>query len=295
MTAAPTTPATANDAQRGSHSLQRLVSQPFYDAHKMKIIKGDCLEVMREMADDSVDITVTSPPYNLGEGMEDKGGLRVAHNGSKWGGSKLRNGYETHNDAMPFADYVEWQRAVLRECWRVTRGAIYYNHKPRIVKGELRTPLTLCEGLPIRQIIVWDRGSGFNFMPAAYMPMSEWIVLMAKPEWKLRDRSASGVGDVWRMSPDRGNEHPASFPLELPTRAIETSDAQIILDPFAGSGTTLLAAKNLGRQAIGIEVSETYCRLAAEKLSQGTQSTLGLANAEVSRGDGSASQPHQKS
>ncbi len=269
----------AQDAN--AHWQQRLVSQPFYDAHKMKIIKGDCLEVMREMADDSVDITVTSPPYNLGEGMEDKGGYRVAHKGSLWQGSRLRNGYETHNDAMPYDEYVEWQRAVLRECWRVTRGAIYYNHKPRIVKGQLRTPLTLCGELPVRQVIIWNRGSGFNYMNGAYVPMCEWIVLMAKPGWVLRDKSASGVGDVWNIPPDSGNEHPASFPLEIPTRAIETSDAQIILDPFSGSGTTLRAAKNLGRQAIGIEVSETYCRLAVERLSQGTQTTLGLANSAL--------------
>lgn len=253
---------------------------PFYDARNITLWNGDCLEVMRRMESNSVDITVTSPPYNLGEGMEDKGGYRVGHKGSLWGGSKLRNGYETHDDAMPYNEYVDWQRAVLRECWRVTRGAIYYNHKPRIVKGELRTPLTLCEGMPIRQIIVWDRGSGFNYTHGAYVPMHEWIVLMAKPGWTLRDKSASGVGDVWRINPDSDNEHPASFPLALPLMAIETSDAKVILDPHAGSCTTLRAAKDLGRRGIGIEVSETYCRLGVARMSQ---DALGLENAAALR------------
>ena len=275
------------EMETGRDSVDCLVGAfpAYYEDASVTIFHGDCMEIMATMPSDSVDITVTSPPYNLGEGMEDKGGLRVAHNGSKWGGSKLRNGYATHGDALPYDDYVAAQRDVLRECWRISMGAIYYNHKPRIVKGELRTPLTLCEGLPIRQIIVWDRGSGFNFMPAAYMPMSEWIVLLAKPKFKLRDRSASGAGDVWRMTPDRGNEHPASFPIQLPKTAIETSGASVILDPFAGSGTTGLAAKNLGKKAVLIEREERYCEIAAKRMAQGVLD-FGTANKGATFGAG---------
>ena len=54
---------------------------------------GDCMQVMGTLADESVGMAFTSPPYNLGEGMEDKGGLRVGHAGSKWGNTKLREGY----------------------------------------------------------------------------------------------------------------------------------------------------------------------------------------------------------
>ena len=68
---------------------------------------------------------------------------------------------------------------------------------------------------------------------------------------------------------EANTSHPAPFPETLPLRAIETSHAQKILDPFVGSGTTLLAAKRLGRRAIGIEVSERYCEIAAKRLAQG--------------------------
>jgi len=251
-----------------SHNLQQLV-QPFFSRAGIVLYHADCLDVLRAMPNESVDIAFTSPPYNLGEGMEDKGGYRVAHKGSLWGGSRLRNGYDTHDDAMPYDDYIKWQRAVLSECWRIVRGAIFYNHKPRIVKRSLRTPLAMCDHLPVRQIIVWDRGSGFNFMAGAYVPNHEWIVLMAKPDWSLRDKAASGVGDVWRFPPESNNPHPASFPIGLPALAIETTGARSILDPFCGSGTTLAAAKNAGIEGIGIELAKTYCEMAADRIGDG--------------------------
>jgi hypothetical protein len=76
---------------------------------------------------------------------------------------------------------------------------------------------------------------------------------------------AAGLGDVWRMhqAPSR---HPAPFPVDLPARAIETTSPKLVLDPYAGSGTTLLAARSAGVRSIGIEMSPRYCQMAAERL-----------------------------
>jgi modification methylase len=63
------------------------------------------------------------------------------------------------------------------------------------------------------------------------------------------------------------NPHPAPFPIALPTRCIESTDAEIILDPFSGSGTTALAARRLGRKYIGIDISPEYCKQAEDRLS----------------------------
>jgi modification methylase len=85
---------------------------------------------------------------------------------------------------------------------------------------------------------------------------------------------------VWQLSPARRDgSHPAPFPLELARRCIRLSTwpGEVVLDPFAGSGTTLLAARQLGRRAIGIEASEAYCELAATRLSQGELSFGGAA------------------
>ena len=69
-------------------------------------------------------------------------------------------------------------------------------------------------------------------------------------------------------SAETGAEHPAPFPLKLATRAISSTSAQLVVDPFAGSGTTLRAAKDLGRRSIGIELDERYCEIAAKRMGQ---------------------------
>ena len=76
---------------------------------------------------------------------------------------------------------------------------------------------------------------------------------------------------VWQVTPARREGHPAPFPIELARRCIRLSTwpGEVIFDPFAGSGTTLLAARQLGRRAIGIEASAAYCELAARRLGQG--------------------------
>jgi site-specific DNA-methyltransferase (adenine-specific) len=226
---------------------------------------ADCRDVLPTLAANAVSLCFTSPPYNLGEGMEDKGGLRVGHGGSKWKSDKLRQGYGEYDDALPYAEYQAWQGGTLEQLWRICSGAIFYNHKPRVVKRALRLPFFA--ELPLRQVIIWDRLSGFNCMSGAFMPMCEWIMLYAKPDWSLRDKSASALGDVWRIPAAPDPDHPASFPLALPMRALEASPAGDVIDPFMGSGTTGIAALRTGRGFIGIERDERYFDLACEKLS----------------------------
>lgn len=227
---------------------------------------GDCREILPTLATNSAGVAFTSPPYNLGEGMEDKGGLRVGHAGSKWGDRKLRDGYGEYADNLPYAEYCEWQRTTLAELWRICSGAIFYNHKPRVVKRIVRLPFFT--DLPLRQIVIWDRNSGFNAMAGAFTPMCEWILLYAKPEWSLRDKRASMLGDVWRIPPVADKDHPASFPVSLPLRAIEACADDTIIDPFMGSGTTGVAAVQMGRKFIGIEREPKYFDIAVGRIEQ---------------------------
>ena len=253
--------------------------EPYYQDDFVTLYNDDCLNVLPHLS--GIDLIFTSPPYNLGNttggGFPGNGNYaRTASLGSrggsgKWGGGDLANGYDDHDDDLPHADYVEWQKRVVRECWLslAPNGAIFYNHKPRVLGGVLVTPFSyLPDDLPVRQIVIWARAGGFNFSPTFYVPTHEWIVVIAKPLWRLKSKAASGVGDVWYVPQVSDTEHPAPFPLGLPARAIESTDAMLVCDPFAGSGTTLRAAKDAGVKAIGIEKSERYCDMAVRRLGQ---------------------------
>ena len=141
----------------------------------------------------------------------------------------------------------------------------------------------------MREPIIWVKGDigvngkyqmGCDSDPYC-RPAHEMILLGSKARWFHR----GGTGrrgpealpymdeckDVWFLPPGQDRLHPATFPGEIPTRLfrlfLHSPDA-VTLDPYMGSGTTLLAAKAMGRQAIGIEISERYCEMAANQLRQ---------------------------
>jgi len=242
----------------------RSVAQRVEIIGRATLIQADSRDVLSLLEANSAGVSVTSPPYNLGEGLERKGGLRVGHSGSKWKSSKLAKGYGRYPDNIPYGDYCSWQRETLEQLWRICTGAIFYNHKPRVLNRQVRLPL-FCD-LPLRQIIIWDRNSGFNAMAGAFAPMCEWIMLYAKQDWSLRDKSASMMGDVWRFPSCADPEHPASFPLALPQRALEACTDQIVIDPFMGAGTTGVAASRAGRAFIGIELDAGYFETACKRI-----------------------------
>lgn len=241
----------------------------YYQDEHVTLHHGDCLEVMSQMPDESVDIVVTSPPYNMGlvPGGNGRGMYRP---GASNKAGRFREGYGEHDDAMQQDDYDSWQRRVLAECWRVARLAVFYNHRPRVEHGILRDPLGNDFGIPLRQRIIWNRGTGIDVNLRAFCTRGEYIYLFAKPDFKLASHSMSGMGDVWSLGIETSvKSHPAPFPISLPSRCIEATGATSILDPFSGSGTTLRAAANYGIQGVGIELSEAYCAQIRTRLDQG--------------------------
>ena len=229
-----------------------------------KIIRGDVVETMSSIPDGAVDLVVTSPPYNLknstGNGMKDG-------RGGKWANAALQKGYSHHHDCMPHDDYVRWQRRCLTEMMRVIpeHGAIFYNHKWRVQNGLLQDRQDIVTGFPVRQIIIWKRKGGLNFNAGYFLPTYEVIYLISKPDFKLAPK-ANAHGDVWEFTQEMGNPHPAAFPVALIDRIIGATTAEIILDPFMGSGTTAIAAINHNRKFIGIDISPVYCQQADERI-----------------------------
>jgi len=243
----------------------RAVIEPSTRHGGATIYQGDNIEVMRAMPAGSVDLVFTSPPYNLR--MTNKGRRQSFGKSSDWRFTDFAKGYASYDDAREIDNYVEWQREFLSQCWRLLspKGAIFYNHKPRSEEKVSRLPLIHNPGLPLRQIITWYRRGGSNSNQAFFLPVSEWIILFAKPDFKLIE-GGCGAGDVWEINPERNNSHTAPFPVELPRRAIAATDAQVILDPFAGYGATGVAAMECGRQFIGIELDSGYVDYATKRM-----------------------------
>ena len=187
--------------------------------------------------------------------------------GGKWANAKLLDGYDTSKDDMPHDVYVAWQRESLKAMMRLLpeNGAIFYNHKWRVQGGLLQDRQDIVEGFPVRQIIIWKRKGGINFNPGYFLPTYEVIYLICKPDFTLAPK-ANALGDIWDIRQDFNNPHPASFPVELAQRCIQSTTAKVVLDPFIGSGSTAVAAEVLKRDWIGIDISEEYCNMARERI-----------------------------
>lgn len=234
-----------------------------------RLIHGDCLDEMKKLPSGSIDLIVTSPPYNLknssGNGMKDG-------RGGKWKNAKLINGYSTYHDSMPYESYVQWQRDCMKEMLRLLPddGAIFYNHKWRVQNGILQDRYEIVKDFPVRQIIIWRRKGGINFNRSYFLPTYEVIYLIAKPDFKLVPK-ANAYGDIWEFSQETKNPHPAPFPIPLIDRIISSTYAETVLDPFIGSGTTAIAAIKNNRKYLGIDIAEDYINIANERIEKFTK------------------------
>ncbi len=232
-----------------------------------EIIQGDALKVLRTLDADFVDVGVTSPPYNKQE----------KHKG--WLVKNVQ--YDTYEDAKTEEEYQENQIEVLDEVFRVTKegGSFFYNHKTRWEKGQMIHPMEWLQKTKwtIRQEIIWDRMIAANIRGWRFWQTDERIYWLYKPigTQKIGKEISSRhalLTSIWRFPPERNNSHPAPFPVVLPLRCAysildERSDA-IVIDPYVGSGSTAIAAKLLGHNYIGIDISKEYINLAKKRLSQ---------------------------
>ena len=231
---------------------------------KNQIVCADALKFMRQLPSESFDLVVTSPPYNLKNSTGN--GLKNG-NGGKWANARLMQGYANYDDCMPHEEYAQWQKECLTEMLRLIKedGAIFYNHKWRVQAGLLQDRQDIVAGFPLRQIVIWKRKGGINFNPGYFLPTYEVLYLIAKPQFRLTE-GANHYGDIWEFKQEMKNAHPAPFPAELIDRIISSTSAQLILDPFSGSGTTAFVARQLGRSFLGIDISPEYCEMAIKRL-----------------------------
>ena len=235
-----------------------------------KVVNEDCLQTMANLYDNSVDLVITSPPYNKA-GFE--GFIRKRHEGDTWKARNIDYGDDPENDFIIEDEYQKQQISVLNELHRILKpdGSIFYNHKVRVAQHKASHPIEwiLKSNLTFRQQIIWDRKSSPALAPIRYMPSTELIFWLTKtpcqPNFE-RNRSALFVGEVWQFSPKPNSFHPAPFPAELPTNIMmcikDKTEDFVVYDPYAGSATTLKVAKTFGFNFFGSEVNRKYCLLA---------------------------------
>lgn len=242
-------------------------------------------ENMYQIPNESVDLVVTSPPYNIDiqYGNKTIKGKIIKSKGVKYFDNKDEN------------EYREMLLRVFSECRRVLKktGSAWINIKNRYEDGKIIPPFWIMEMFPdmyLKNIIIWnfDWGGSTN---RRFAPRYEYVFWFTKskeeytfnlddvkvPALNYRpDRYKSQLKnptDVWRISMVSGNfeertAHPAQYPEELVERVIlaGTNKGDIVLDPFMGSGTTAAVAKKLGRKYVGYEIVEDYCRIANDRL-----------------------------
>ena len=223
------------------------------------LILGDCMEVLPTL--DKVDAVITSPPYNLG-------GFHQMHNGNstKWG-------YENFEDSMPEVDYQKWQISLLGHLFDLSDGPLFYSHKNRIVDGGMVCPLSWIEKTEwlVHQCVVINKGSGANVDKRRFFPVHEnvWVCFKSKAD-KLENNDC--LTDVWFVGDEQTNRkdigHPAVMPKSVAHKCASSTKAKTILDPFMGSGTTGVAAIQLGRKFIGIEREPKYFDIACKRIEQ---------------------------
>ena len=227
---------------------------------------GDSIELSKELEDNSIDCTVTSPPYN-------KCGV---------GGGLFRKiEYAAFDDPIPEDKYQDHQIELLNLLFDKTKpvGSFFYNHKVRYFKGNAISPwqwLTRTKW-HIREEIVWNRGSGPEISGYRFIQIDERVYWLCKGEKHPRlPRRSANYGTEWKFGHEMSNPHPAPYPIKLPLRCIQgiMQEKGVILDPYSGSGTTGLAAKLLGHDYIGFDLSDEYHDMARKRFDNPSKNDL---------------------
>ncbi|MGI9461674.1 MAG: DNA-methyltransferase [Alphaproteobacteria bacterium] len=232
--------------------------------NSFKFLKGNSLQLLQDLPNNLFDAGVTSPPYNK---QENKKGWLVKN-----------VKYDNASDKKNENNYQSEQIAVLNELYRIIKpgGSFFYNHKIRWEKGDMLHPIAWLSktNWTIRQEIIWDRIIAANIRGWRFWQIDERIYWLYKPKnnHKIGDELESRhakMTSVWRFPPERKNGHPAPFPLLLPLRCLYSvmpNKNGLVIDPYVGSGTTLVAAKILGHGGHGIDISGDYIIKAKNRL-----------------------------
>ena len=223
---------------------------PYYQHKDITIYHGDCREILPTL--DAVDLVLTDPPY----------GIQYVSN---------RRHVSTHiaTSIRGDVEFPLWSISAVASVVSEGGAAYWFCREESI--GDINHAARSV-GMSPRRALVWDKGSwGMGDLRGEWAVQTEMVAWAANGRHLLRGGRPSNLLPFRReVAACRRVWHPSQKPVAVLRRIIETSSDgdSVILDPFMGSGTTLVAAKELGRRAIGIELEERYCEIAAKRLAQ---------------------------
>lgn len=214
---------------------------PYYADDQVTLHHGDCLALLDDLA---ADVLVSDVPY----------GIDYRSNRSR---QTLARSITGDRDTTARDHVLEWwapQPAILFGTWRIPRPT------------------------DTRALLIWDtKGAlGMGAIDLPWKPAHQEIYILGSGFTGRRDSDVITVAPVQSLGYN-GRTHPHEKPIDLMLRLIDKCPPGVVLDPFAGSGSTLVAAKRLGRKAIGVEIEERYCEVIAKRLAQGVLDFGGAA------------------
>lgn len=207
--------------------------KPYYEHAGITIYHGDCRDILPNL--EPVDLVLTDPPYGI---------MYSGNHGASWQKTRIVGDYN-----VEIRDWVISELAGL----------------PMIIFGTWKTQ----RPKSTRQVLIFDKGPAFGMgdLSFPWKNSFEEIYVIGNGFYGSRDEAVIR-GHIQVSWESKGRCHPNQKPVSLIIYLLNKHTGNIILDPFMGSGTTLVAAKELGRKAIGIEIEEKYCEIAARRLSQ---------------------------
>jgi len=238
-----------------------------------KIYNEDCLETMIKIPDESVDLVLTSPMYNIRLNYRSKDGEYKSRSDS------TRNKYLENDDCMDMMEYYEWLETRLVQMLRITRNYVFFNIQ--LLTGNKLALFRILGDLAkyLKEVIIWDKTSAEpSALDGVLNSEYEFIFVFSKTGTQVRQFQdymfkRGSVSNIWRIQKERNDfaeYHNAIMPSKLARRIITTFSKpdSLVYDPFMGSGTTAIACIKTGRNYIGSEISPIYCEIAEKRIKQ---------------------------
>jgi site-specific DNA-methyltransferase (adenine-specific)/modification methylase len=236
------------------------------------IFNESCIDTMKRIPDASVDLVITSPPYNMNLR------IRKGEYCSRQIVKEISTKYDGFADNMPIDEYYKFHREVLGELLRIS-NLVFYNIQ--IVTGSKRAIFKMIGDLAdnLKEIIIWDKGHGQPAMQEQVLNRRSELILVFENDYPISRQFRSApfkrgtLDDVWEIKRERKkgvDNHGATFPQELIKTILEnfSNENDVIYDPFLGTGTTAVVAKMMNRRYIGSEISKDYFKISTKMLKE---------------------------